>query len=104
MTNVFRLISLIGIALLFSVFFVLAIYDIFDSTFVPVTSAECGNQQNNCAIAVATGALVSFHDPNVGTNITEVSDRLKSITPTNDDVDGTNIDDLIHAIAQVWGP
>ncbi|MEK6839988.1 MAG: hypothetical protein AABX72_03535 [Nanoarchaeota archaeon] len=102
MKQILRFFLAISFTLILSAFFVLAVIYT-DTTFVPVSSTECGNQYNNCGIAVATSALVGLNDPNVGTNITAVSDELESITPENDDTTGTHLDNLTHAIAVTWG-
>lgn len=93
---------MISFTLLLSAFFVLALVYT-DQTFVPVSSAECGNQNNNCGIATATSVLVGLNDPSIGTNITAVSEELKSITPEDDDATGTHMNNLIHAMAVAWG-
>ena len=102
MIKTMRFFFMMSFILLLTAFFVLATVYV-DTTFVPVSSAQCGSQNNGCGIAVATSVLVGLNDPNVGTNITAVSDELQSITPENDTTTGTHLDNLIHAMAVAWG-
>ena len=53
-----------------------------DKTFVPYSSAECGNAKKDCIIAVTTGMLLSLNHPHVVGNETSFVSHVKNVLAT----------------------
>ena len=90
------------IAIIFLAFFAQAAnaqYDVTDTSFIPVSSEECGSKMADCAYATFTGALISLNDSEIGTNVTRIVDLLKNIStyPQAPTFNGT-----INATIFIW--
>lgn len=70
-------------------------YTTVDRTFNPLSSGDCGNQNEDCLIATMSGMLASANAHRVGTNTTRIADRM--MTLTNHRRDGTTLDEAINA-------
>jgi hypothetical protein len=53
-----------------------------DTTFVPYTSADCGNVNTDCLLAVTTSMLISLNQPGVVGNETGFIIHLKDVLST----------------------
>lgn len=83
-------------------------YDYRDDSFVKVSSQDCGSKERACVIAAFTGMLVSMNDSRLGTNITEIADKLKTYSdyyqnPNDPNDDGATLNGTINATTYIWG-